>query len=84
MWGSASLEKRVAHNPRERNEDRRLAREEGGREGGREDGRTGGKAQQRYLLIEVDGVGGEVGLLVLLRVPAVHLEELDILSYVCV
>jgi len=35
VWGSASLEKRVAHNPREENEDRRLPREDGGREGGK-------------------------------------------------
>ena len=79
VWGSASLEERVAHKPREGNEDRRVPRKKKERKGGREGGLV-----QRYLLIEVDGVGGEVGLLVLLRVPAVHLEELDVLSRVCV
>ena len=38
-----------------------------------------GVEDHRAAVVEVDGVGGQVGLLVLLRVPAVHLEELDVL-----
>ena len=39
---------------------------------------------QLHLLIEVDWIGRKIGLLVLLRVPAVNLEELDVLHvHVC-